>query len=155
MLLESITPAPNLRHPLFNTKNILTYSLRGGTILKNQFYKEKEYEFNITRECKTLFISCNRFVESIDSSNLDLMNTSFNLIINSCKNIRKTKAPLKYTQIHKDIKRICNVLMKIYRNIFHIFIDEIWTNKYKYKISEATELLKIPLNKIGVTGTIK
>lgn len=121
--------------------------------MKNQFYKEKEYEFNITRECKTLFISCNRFVESIDSSNLDLMNTSFNLIINSCKNIRKTKAPLKYTQIHKDIKRICNVLMKIYRDIFHRFIDEVWTNKYKIKIYEVVELLKVPLNKIEIINS--
>ncbi|MFL0198683.1 hypothetical protein ACJDU8_24465 [Clostridium sp. WILCCON 0269] len=120
--------------------------------MKNQFYKEKEYEFNITRECKTLCISCNKFIESIDSSSLELMNTSFNLIINSCKNIRKTRAPLKYAQIHKDIKRICNVLMKIYRNIFHRFIDEVWTNKYKYKISEAIELLKVPLGKIGVIG---
>lgn len=116
--------------------------------MRSQFYKEKAYEFNVVRECKILSISCKKFIKAIDNTDLELMSTSFNFIVSSCKQIRRIKAPLKYVQIHKEIRRVCNLLMKIYRNIFHRFIGEIWVNKYNEKISEAAELLKIPLSKI-------
>ncbi|ADK13144.1 MULTISPECIES: hypothetical protein [Clostridium] len=116
--------------------------------MKNQLYKEKAYEFNIVRECEILSISCKKIMKAIDNTDLELMSTSFNFIVSSCNQIRRTKAPLKYVQIYKDIRRVCNLLMKIYHNIFHRFIDEIWVNKYNEKISEVAELLKIPLSKI-------
>lgn len=120
----------------------------GGNILKTQFYKEKGYEFNIKRQCKSLSISCNKFIESINNNDLNLAKVSFNLIIDGCKNIRTTIPPVKYKEIHKQIRKVCSILMKLYRNMFCRFIDEIWTEEYKDRLYQASELLKVPLNEI-------
>lgn len=116
--------------------------------MKTQYYKEKGYEFDIKRQCKALSISCNRFIDAVNSRDINLAKMSFGLIISGCKNIRTTIPPIKYKEIHKKMRKACTILIKLYRNIFSRFIDEIWTQEYKNKLYEVSTLLEGPLREI-------
>jgi hypothetical protein len=117
-----------------------------------QYYKEKLYEFNINRECKAIYMGCDKFVEAINDKNLSSARMFLEMIINSCKYIRTTKPPVKYREIHKQMKKICNNLMKLYRDIFSIFIDRVWTKEYEDKLYQDGELLKSQLNQLEISS---